>query len=68
MRRLWLTASIVAMVGAASLRLTGIQQRGTAANAVAIDNDDIAGTVTSARGPESGSFRSPLSEENPWTS
>src|SRR5688572_12463630 len=54
MRRLWLTASIVAIVGAASLLLGGIQQRGTSPNAIAIDNDDIAGTVTSAKGPEAG--------------
>ena len=41
-------------LGGMSVWLAAAQQQGGAANQIAIDADDIAGVVTSARGPEAG--------------
>ena len=52
MARMILVAAVA--LGGMSVWLTAAQQQGGAANQIAIDGDDIAGVVTSARGPEAG--------------
>ena len=49
---LWTVAA--GLAGAVSLVVSAAQQPPGPAAAVAIDADDIAGTVTSTRGPEAG--------------
>ncbi len=56
--RMWWASAGVALVGAMSLSWLQAQRGGAAPVApgatVAIDPDDIGGTVTSAKGPEAG--------------
>ena len=53
MARMILIAAVA--LGGMSVWLTAAaQQQGGAANQIAIDGDDIAGVITSARGPEAG--------------
>ena len=53
LRRVLLTLA-AGMAGGASLVMSAAQQPARPAAGVAIDADDIGGTVTSARGPEAG--------------
>ena len=53
-KRLYLLIAVMAFAVTMAVSLTRVESQVAAQNAVAVDNDDIGGVVTGARGPEAG--------------